>query len=50
MAEIRIESKPVYLGLGYRHAYLVYVDDLGNEFVIRGGPQYDFFSFRFDRC
>ena len=36
MAEIRIEGKPV-AGLFWDHLYLVYVDDNGNEFVIRGG-------------
>lgn len=39
MRRIFIESKHVVLG--YDHLYLVYQDDDGNEFVIRGGPQYD---------
>ena len=37
MAEIRIEGKPVF-GTG-DHLYLVFADDSGAEFVIRGGPQ-----------
>lgn len=38
MAEIRIEGKPAF-GSPFDHMYLVYVDDSGDEFVIRGGPQ-----------
>ncbi len=40
MAEIRIEGKTVEFGVDtfFDHLYLVYVDDSGNEFVIRGGP------------
>lgn len=37
MAEIRIESKPVQLGVV--HLYLVFVDDSGFETVVRGGPE-----------
>lgn len=36
MAEIRIESKSVF-GSDWHHLYLVYVDDFGDEYVIRGG-------------
>jgi len=39
MAEIRIEAKPVALGVG--HLYLVFVSDAGVEYVIRGGPAVD---------
>lgn len=39
MAEIRIEGSVVFLPLG-DHLYLVFVDDMGNEFVIRGGPTF----------
>jgi|GEM_PF-2198205 len=39
MPHIRIEAKPVIGGTG--HLYLVYVDDTGNEFVLRGGPEFD---------
>ncbi len=39
MAEIRIESKSVAdIGI-WDHLYLVYRDDLGQEFVLRGGPE-----------
>ena len=42
MAKILIESKPVVVsGSLFRHLYLVFVDDDGNEFVIRGGPEFD---------
>lgn len=41
MSKILIESKPVS-GEGIRHLYLVYVDDAGSEWVIRGGPSIDF--------
>ena len=37
MAEIRIEGKPITIDPG-DHLYLVFVDDTGNEFVIRGCP------------
>lgn len=37
MSRIRIESKPV--ALGFDHLYLVFENDLGEEFVIRGGPK-----------
>lgn len=36
MAEIRLEANSVYFA--FDHYYLVFVDDGGNEFVIRGGP------------
>lgn len=36
MAEIRIEANQVFGNQG--HLYLVFVDDVGQEFVIRGGP------------
>ncbi len=39
MAEIRIEGKEIPAGF-YGHLYLVYVDDAGAEYVIRGGPTY----------
>ncbi|MFW0777694.1 MAG: hypothetical protein ACN2B6_08260 [Rickettsiales bacterium] len=39
---IFIESKPIPVTLGiYNHAYLVYEDTFGREFVIRGGPAHD---------
>lgn len=40
MAEIRIEGKPISGPTGNLagHAYLVFVDDDGTEYVIRGGP------------
>jgi len=40
MAEIRIEGKPISRPTGNLagHAYLVFVDDDGTEYVIRGGP------------
>ena len=44
MSEIRIEHKAVTLfgaDTTYEHLYLVFVDDDGHEFVIRGGPSYD---------
>jgi hypothetical protein len=41
VAEIRIESKSVPWTNGYEHSYLVYVNDAGAEFVIRGGPESD---------
>lgn len=42
MSEIRIEAKPIpNTGNIFSHMYLVYVDDNGNEFVIRGGPAND---------
>lgn len=44
MAEIRIESRPVTflsINTGYDHLYLVFVDDDGSEWVIRGGPTLD---------
>jgi Ca2+-binding RTX toxin-like protein len=37
--KIFIESKPVQFG--WEHLYLVYQDESGNEFVIRGGPLND---------
>ncbi|WP_165392183.1 calcium-binding protein [Pseudomonas tructae] len=40
MAKIFIESKSV-AGTNFKHSYLVYQDDAGNETVIRGGPQSD---------
>lgn len=45
--KIYIESKPVASGLalGYDHAYLVYENAQGEEFVIRGGPATHFPSF-----
>ncbi len=39
MAEIRLESKDV--AQGYDHFYLVFINDDGAEFVIRGGPHND---------
>lgn len=36
MAEIRVEANEVAFGKG--HLYLVYTDDAGQEFVLRGGP------------
>lgn len=42
MGNIYIESKPIpipVLGLIYDHLYLVYKDDAGSEYIIRGGPQ-----------
>jgi hypothetical protein len=40
--KIFIESKPVSISFGqYYHSYLVYEDEEGNEFVIRGGPAVD---------
>lgn len=40
MSQIRIEARPVVGGVtGQGHLYLVYVDDTGSEFVIRGGPE-----------
>lgn len=45
MAEIRIEGNVVnfeFVDTFFDHLYLVYVDDMGSEFVIRGGPtEYD---------
>lgn len=44
MAEIRLETKPVaplMIDTSYDHLYLVFVDDIGNEFVIRGGLDFD---------
>jgi hypothetical protein len=40
MSQIRIEGKPVSLGVEtfFDHLYLVFVDDSGAEFVLRGGP------------
>ena len=41
MAEIRIEGKPIFGldgGVIFGHLYLVFVDDGGDEWVIRGGP------------
>ena len=38
MAEIRIEGKPVVGGATDQgHLYLVYIDDNGSQYVIRGG-------------
>jgi len=37
MGKIFIESKPTPIPW-YDHTYLVYQDDFGNEFIIRGGP------------
>ena len=42
MAEIRIESKLVGAGAG--HLYLVFVSDVGIEYVIRGGLNRPLFS------
>lgn len=39
MGQIRIEANVV--GTSFQHLYLVYTDNAGNEFVIRGGPQFD---------
>lgn len=42
MSSISIEVKEVdfaFVGTGYGHLYLVYKDDLEQEFVIRGGPE-----------
>lgn len=39
MSKISIESKPVAIGLD--HLYLVFENDFGEEFVIRGGPEND---------
>lgn len=39
MSEIRIEGFEVLGVSGVGHLYLVYVDDSGDEFVIRGGPE-----------
>lgn len=38
MAKIFIESKPIF---GFEHLYLVFQDNDGNEFVVRGGPERD---------
>jgi hypothetical protein len=38
VSSILIEAKPVPLTVGRVHLYLVYRDDIGNEWVIRGGP------------
>jgi hypothetical protein len=43
MAEIRIETSPVFIG--FQHAYLVFVGDDGLEYVIRGGPSSDILPF-----
>jgi Ca2+-binding RTX toxin-like protein len=40
MSTISIESKPVSV-TGLNHLYLVFQNDFGKEFVIRGGPQND---------
>jgi len=40
VAAIYVESKPIG-AFGYDHLYLVYQDDDGQEFVIRGGPLTD---------
>jgi Ca2+-binding RTX toxin-like protein len=40
MSTISIESKPVSV-TGLNHLYLVFRNDFGKEFVIRGGPQND---------
>lgn len=37
MSKISIESKPI--AFGFDHLYLVFEDDTGSEFVIRGGPE-----------
>ncbi len=39
MAKITIETKDVF-GSAFNHAYLVLTDDDGQEYVIRGGPQF----------
>jgi len=39
MGHIYIEAKTV--ALGFDHLYLVYTDDTGKEFVVRGGPETD---------
>lgn len=37
MSKISIESKPI--AFGFDHLYLVFENNTGNEFVIRGGPE-----------
>lgn len=37
MPKISIESKSI--AFGFNHLYLVFEDNVGNEFVIRGGPE-----------
>ncbi len=37
MSKISIESKPI--AFGFDHLYLVFEDDIGDEFIIRGGPE-----------
>lgn len=37
MSKISIESKPI--AFGFDHLYLVFENDAGSEFVIRGGPE-----------
>jgi hypothetical protein len=40
--KIFIEAKPIpYLFGMYYHSYLVYENETGEEFIIRGGPQYN---------
>ena len=41
MARILIESKTVVSPFPFDHLYLVFEDDNGQEFVIRGGPEFD---------
>lgn len=43
VGKIFIESSDVIFG--FDHLYLVYQDESGNEFVIRGGPESDFAPF-----
>jgi hypothetical protein len=38
MGHISIESKVVQTVTAFDHLYLVYTDNQGNEFVLRGGP------------